>query len=158
MAERYDSIPVFNPLTEDFMVRFNGEPYSIREGETKNWPSFLAYHIAKHLSDKMLQPELLRIKEEGANVMYNPKNAQLMVYDNVSRRKALYDILQSKDEVERCLGAFNFKGFIGDMNEYDSYVESKRPKATPNQTEEESSDEEVQVEVRVPTKAKRPSK
>lgn len=150
MAE-LDTIPVYNPLNEDFVCRFNGEPYKVSAKSDKHFPSFLAFHIAKHLSDTMLVPDLMDLKKEAAknSSPYNPKNAQLMIYDNPRRRMTLYDILKSKELVEQCIQAFPFKGFVGEMAEYDAYVEKtlakseKAPKAekatsakTKEQTEE----------------------
>lgn len=121
----FDSIAVHNPEKGEFMVRFNGEPYTLQSGETRHWPAFLAYHVAKHLSDQILGREVLKIKKDISDGNpYKPQHAQLMVYDNPSRRIALYDILGSKVEVENCIKAFNFKGFIGDMREYDEHVET----------------------------------
>lgn len=127
----YDTIEVFNPMKEDFTVRFNGEPYLLKTGEVKLYPHFLAFHIAKHLSDKMLIPDLEKItKESGLN--YNPKNGQLMIHDCLRRRETLYDILRSRDNVATCITVFPFKGFIGEMAEFDAYIakqEEKKAKA-----------------------------
>ena len=120
----FDSIAVHNPLKEPFMVRFNGEPYTLQAGETRMWPAFLAYHVAKHLSNEILAPEIAKIKRASGDNPYRPAHAQLMVYDNPSRRISLYDILGSKAEVENCIKAFNFKGFIGDMRDYEEHVET----------------------------------
>ena len=129
MAE-FDTTNVYNPLDEDFQVRFNGELYTIGDGETKTFPEFLAFHIAKHLSDKVLTKNVEKLKKENKENPYNPKLAQLMIYDNAERRIALFDILQSKDIVERCIGAYPFKGLIGDLSKYDEYVSKSISKAT----------------------------
>jgi hypothetical protein len=50
------------------------------------------------------------------------------VYDNPTRRIALYDILQDKTLVERCVNAFPMKEFIGEIAEYDEYVSKKEAK------------------------------
>lgn len=130
---QFETVEVLNPLSEEFKVRFNGELYRI-EGETKkSYPRFLAFHVAKHLSDRMLVPELeKRNKKQKEGDVYNPLIAQLMIYDNAIRRITLYDILKSKFLVEECIKAFPFKGFIGEMADYDEHVakleEPKAPK------------------------------
>jgi len=133
MAE-LDTLTIYNPLKEDFLSRFNGELYKVPAQESKPFPQFLAFHIAKHLSDALMAPELLKIKKdtgkEGSNA-FNPRNAQLMIFDNTIRRKHLYDILGSKELVESCLKAFPFKAFVGifgEMKDYDEYVAKKEKK------------------------------
>lgn len=122
-----DTIAVYNPLDEDFSVRFNGELYKVPSKSEKHFPQFLAMHVAKHLSDVLLAPDLAKLKKEnkgGVNT-FNPKNAQLVIYDNPKRRIALYQILRSKEYVQSCIEAFPFKGFIGEMAEYDKFVEKQ---------------------------------
>lgn len=132
MAE-FDTIPVHNPMNEDWMHRFNGEAYILKAQETKFFPVGLAFHIAKHLSEKALAPELAKIKEEKPG-QEDPRVPQLMIYDNPSRRIALYNILGTKELVETCVRNTNLKGFIGEMSVYDEYVANKTGqtvKATP---------------------------
>lgn len=126
MAE-FDTTHIKNVLKEDFEVRFNGEMYSVPAGETKTFPEFLAFHIAKHLSDKVLSTEIAKVKEKNKDNPFNPQVAQLLVYDNAKRRIALFDILGSKELVERCINAYPFKDFIGTMEEYDKYVAKNQP-------------------------------
>jgi hypothetical protein len=129
MAE-LDTVSVRNPSKDDFTVRFNGEPYTVLAGETKHYPLYLSFHIAKHLSDKLLQSELLKATKGKQDSQFSPHVSQVMIYDTPKRRIALYDILKSKQLVEDCVKAFNFKGFIGEMSEYDDYVAQSLPKAT----------------------------
>lgn len=131
MAE-LDTIEIYNPLKEEVTIRFNGEPYKVPGLSSKHYPQFLAFHIAKHLSDKVLEPELQKIKKANTKEnSFNPKNAQLMIYDNVERRIALYDILKSKELVQTCIAQFPLKGFIGVMKDYDDYVAKiETPKPT----------------------------
>ena len=124
MAE-LDTINLRNPFHEDFTVNFNGEPYAIKHGETKTYPKFLAFHIAKHLSNRILGEEVIKLKAIKSDNPYRPEVAQLMIYDNPSRRIALYDILGSKERVEECIKTMNLKGFIGEMHIYDASVERK---------------------------------
>jgi hypothetical protein len=122
MAE-LDTIAIYNPLKEDFQCRFNGQVYRVEAQSSKHFPQFLAFHVAKHLSDAILQPELVKIKKTAPKEnSFNPKNAQLMIYDNVERRIALYDILQNKSLVQTCISQFPLKGFIGNVKVFDDYV------------------------------------
>lgn len=129
MAE-LESIQIFNPSDEDFTQNFNGEAYTVPAKGAKSYPVFLAYHIAKHLSDKLLLPELIKIKEEHSKAKnvnpFNPKTAQLMVYDNPKRRIALYECLKSKQHVQTLIEKYPFKAFIGEMNQYDDFVMNQR--------------------------------
>ena len=123
MAE-YETINVRNPLKEAFSVNFNGEPYKLEAGEEKHFPKFLAFHIAKHLSNHIVGAEIIKLKakKEYREVRENPLNSQMMNYDNPKRRIALFDILKSKELVQECVSVSPLKGFIGDMAEYDTYA------------------------------------
>lgn len=127
MAE-LDSITVFNPTKEEFTATFNGEAYTIPAGAERAYPEFLAFHLAKHLSAKMLNDnEVAKEKKtakKGENP-FNPRVGQYLIYDNPERRIYLFDILQSKTLVERALNAMNLKGFIGDIQKYDDYTFAK---------------------------------
>lgn len=131
-VSEFETIEIYNPLKEDFKVRFNGQLYTIEKETRKAYPRFLAFHIAKHLSDKLLTPEAeKRIKKQKEGDVFNPAIAQLMIYDNPIRRITLFSILKNETMVQECIMAFPFKGFIGDMDEYDEYVaESKATKKT----------------------------
>lgn len=122
----FDTITIYNPLGENFQARFNGELYSISAEAEKSFPVFLAFHMAKELSDRLLQPDLEKLKKDASKQQqpnpFNPKNAQLMVYDNPRRRITLFQVLRDKGLVEECLRAFPFKAFIGEMAEYDDFV------------------------------------
>jgi hypothetical protein len=69
-----------------------------------------------------------------------------MVYDNPQRRISLFEIFGSKEKVEACVNAYPFKGFIGEISEYDEYVvKATAPKAPEKQKKASSkkSDEPV---------------
>ena len=129
MAE-YETINLRNPLKEAFSVNFNGEPYKLEAGEEKSYPKFLAYHIAKHLSNQIIGAEIIKMKmkKEYREVRENPLNSQMMNYDNPQRRIALFDILQNKEAVQECVSVSPLKGFIGNMSEYDSYADKSNNK------------------------------
>lgn len=140
----FDTIVIYNPLEEPFQARFNGELYRIGAEETKSFPAFLGFHMAKELSDNLLQPDLRKLKADADKSKnpnpFNPRNAQLMVYDNPRRRITLYQVLRDKGLVQECIQSFPFKAFIGEMSEYDSYVEKATEKKSPKTAKSEGSD------------------
>mgnify|MGYP001606124035 CR=1 FL=1 len=132
MAElkEYDSVVINNPTSEDFTQRFNGEPYTIKAGESKGYAKFVAFHLAKHLSTRMIESEIM---EEMTNKdLGDPRSAihskisQLQVHDTHERRIALYKILGDEDLVVQVISAYPFKGFIGEMEVYKSFVEKSK--------------------------------
>lgn len=124
MAE-LDTLWVHNPLPQDFKWRYNGEMYSVPAENGKSFPQGLAFHMAKHLSDACLAPQWEKLQKEKASGEENQRVNQAVIYDTPQRRIALYDILGSKELVQECINAFNFKGFIGEMSVYDEYVEKE---------------------------------
>ena len=128
MAE-LDVLRVYNPMSEDFTCRFNGELYKVPAESEAYFPYFLSFHVAKHLSDLMLSKEIEKTKKAKSDNPFNPKVAQIEIYDNPERRIALYDILGTKELVEQCIKAFPLKGFIGEMSEYDNYVDKQLKKS-----------------------------
>lgn len=45
---------VTNPTNEDFTHAWDGQDFTIKAGETEEYPSFLAEHLAGHLAKKIL--------------------------------------------------------------------------------------------------------
>lgn len=136
MAE-LDTITITNPIGEDFECRFNGELYTLPANGNKAFPKFLAFHIVKHLSDKMLgeAKEKLRKKHAKDNP-YVPQASTLFNHDNPLRRMRLYDCLCSTELVQEAILAYNYKGFVGEMKEYDEYVAQKQKKEGPTEPSE----------------------
>lgn len=138
MAE-FDTILITNPTEESFSHRFNGELYTIPGESSKHFPTYLSFHLAKHLSDKILSEELLKLKKANEKSAernsFNPKNAQLMVYDNPSRRIALYKILGSRELVQECIERLPLKPFVGEMSIYDEFVAKSEKKTKVNSDE-----------------------
>jgi len=67
-----DVIVFCNIDKEDFTFKFDGNPYTVKAGETRFFPRFLAIHGAKHLVDKMLNAQekktsLNNLREELGN-------------------------------------------------------------------------------------------
>lgn len=139
MAE-FETIELINPTADDFSVRWNGELYTVRAGESRAYPKFLAFHIAKHLSNLMLQPAVKKLQEQYKESVYVPQEATLMNHDNPSRRIALYDLLRNKVLVEEFFVAIPLKSFIGEMSIYDEYVAKKESASapTPSGSEEDT--------------------
>lgn len=125
MAE-LDVLSISNPTSEDFTWNYNGEPYTIKAGETKTFSKHVAFHLAKHLSDKIIveenPPKLPKNASEKDKQREEAKFAQLCVFDNPKRRIALYRIIKDPIAVQDCLASYPFKAFIGDMEEYRNYV------------------------------------
>lgn len=130
MAE-LDAVQIKNPTLEDFTHNYNGEPYTIKVGETKSFAKYVAFHLAKHLSTKMIVEDLekkatkkeLEELQTKANSRLASSIGQLNVYDSPERRIALYKMLGNKDLVQTVIKSYPFKGFVGEMATYDKFVE-----------------------------------
>jgi len=122
MAE-LDTINLSNPTSNDFIQNFNGEPYKIKAGESKNFAQFVGFHIAKHLATKMV---LDTFSKKDRN---DPKKAisigQHTHYDNPKLRIALYKIFNDKELVQKTIMLYPYKGFIGEMDDYKKFVEKE---------------------------------
>ena len=142
MAElkEYDSVVINNPISEDFTQKFNGEPYTIKAGESKGFAKFVAFHLAKHLSTLIVESEAAKDitkKDLGdPRAAVHSKISQLQVHDTHERRIALYKILGDEDLVIQVISAYPFKGFIGEMEEYKKFVEQS--KKSSNQADKKS--------------------
>ena len=106
----FDTIFITNPTDEDFTWNYNGEPYTLKANVETQMPHFLARHLSKHLSDKILRSHFLkkvqkkRYKDNPA--LQDPEQYQYCMLDTHDRRIALYKILHSKEEVERTIKAY----------------------------------------------------
>lgn len=138
MNAEYETIQITNPTKEKFSARYNGELYTIAAGETRAYPRFVAFHIAKNLSNKMLEPEAMKLREEFKESVWVPQEGVLFNHDNASRRITLYDILLDKATVEEFFTYVPLKGFIGEMSVYDAYVSKKTSKSEAASTEGEN--------------------
>ena len=58
MEEDYSAVAFTNISSIDFTWEWNSKPYSVKAGETKYFPIFLAKHLAKHLIDRELGDKL----------------------------------------------------------------------------------------------------
>ena len=126
LKSEFETIILYNPTSEDFIQRYNGEPYTIKTKETKAFAQFIGFHIAKHLATQMVKGTFTL---KGRN---DPKKTvtvtQHLVYDNPKLRIALYQILMDVELVQQVILLYPYKGFIGDMDEYKKFVENKEEK------------------------------
>jgi hypothetical protein len=58
------SVGVFNPLEEDFHCLFGGKDRVLKAGEKTILPEHVAYHLAKHLADKILRDDMVGYLKE----------------------------------------------------------------------------------------------
>lgn len=123
MAE-LDTIRLKNPTNKDFTWKYNGEPYTIKANEEKAFAKFVGFHLAKHLSSQMMNDEVPAEDKKDPNKSL--ELAHRMVYDNPRRRIALYKILQDTGLVQEVIKAYPFKGFVGEMSEYEEFVRTSQ--------------------------------
>jgi hypothetical protein len=70
-----DLLVVNNILKEDFTVNWGGQPFTIKEGERKIFPRFIAEHMAKHMADRALLLEEKAIEDKtGKKLTYSILN------------------------------------------------------------------------------------
>lgn len=67
----FESVPFLNIDSEVFVGYWDSKAYTIKPGETKFYPEFLANHLAKHLSDKLMQ-------EKGISLNDHSKRAEIV--------------------------------------------------------------------------------
>lgn len=60
----YKAVRFFNPTSEDFVGKWDGESYEIRAKSSILVPRHIAEHFAKHLANKILQERFNRICSE----------------------------------------------------------------------------------------------
>lgn len=125
--QELDVISFTNPSSEDFTHRFNGQPFTVRAGETTSLTGAVAYHLAKHLSTKMIVDEVMgKLSEKEVadpKSSIHAKVSQLNSYDTPERRIALFKILKDENRVLEVIMRYPFKGFIGEMDTYRKFVE-----------------------------------
>ncbi len=127
--EDLSAVYITNPTSEDFTWNYNGEPYTIKAGATTPYAKPVAFHLAKHLSTQMIvgevEAKMLKKETENKNAPIHVKISQLSIYDTHERRIALYKILKNAQTVVELISRYPFKGFIGEMGEYQKFVEKE---------------------------------
>lgn len=139
MAE-LDAVEIYNPTKEDFTWRYNGEPYTVPSKGKKSFAKYVAFHLAKHLSTKMISDMFSKEEHADRNKVF--EISQLNVYDNPKRRITLYQILKDVLLVQEVIKAYPFKGFLGDMTEYESYVKKEETSRTKHEDKVKTKDNE----------------
>jgi len=133
--EKLEVLSITNPTSADFTWNYNGEPYTIKAKETTSFFKPVAFHLAKHLSTKMIvddaKSNLTKKEEETPNAAAHVKIAQLGTYDTHERRIALYQIFRNENLVIDLITRYPFKGFIGDMEMYKKFVAKEQEKKKP---------------------------
>ena len=139
MAE-FDSVILFNPIDEDFVHNFNGEPYTLPAKGSKAFSKFVAFHLAKHLASKLVESEVGEAdKKKNPSII-----TQRTVYDNPYLRIALYKILKDVKIVQEVVMAYPYKGFVGEMDIYQEFVNKQTTsKAKPKEDSSEKSTSEA---------------
>lgn len=141
--KEHDSVFIKNPTSEDFSWKFNGELYTVKAGEEKAFSKFVAFHLAKHLSTKIIVDDItdgMKKKElEDPKSPIHGKISQLNIYDTPERRIALHKILNNVELVVAVIATYPFKGFVGDMEVYKKYLEGLEKK---NMEKDKTSDSE----------------
>lgn len=126
------SVTITNPTSEDFTWRWNGQPYTIKAKESMSFAKPIAFHLAKHLSTKIITDyamgSMSKKDAENPNASIHMKISQLGTYDTHERRIALHDILKDEQLVLNVIKAYPFKGFIGEMDRYKEHVEKRAGK------------------------------
>lgn len=73
----HDIITIQNTDDEDFTFEYDRSrgnyPYTIKAGEVKRFPRFLADHAVKHLIDKLLHKKNIRVDNEAARAAETSK-------------------------------------------------------------------------------------
>src|SRR3990167_5927482 len=134
MASKEDltSVEIINPTSEDFTWNFNGEPYTVKAGEKTAFAKPVAYHLARHLSTKIIvdaiKSKMTKKQIENPRDPIHVKLSQVNLYDTPERRIALYTILKEEEKVMQLLMRYPYKGTIGEMDEYKQFVEKEKAK------------------------------
>ena len=144
--KEHDSVSIKNPTSEDFSWKFNGENYTVGAGEEKSFSKYVAFHLGKHLSTKIIVGAVK--KEAGEKALADAKSpfhvriSQLSIYDTPERRIALHKMFNNVELVVAVIAQYPFKGFIGEMDIYKKYLEDLEKSKEEDKTSDSDSDEE----------------
>jgi len=129
MAE-FTTIEIINPTSEDFTHNFNGEPYTLPSKRIVHFPKAVAFHLAKHLSTKIIIAEkkkgVPRKKLEDIRDRIQFEVSRLAIHDTPERRIALYKMFKNESYVIEVIKQYPFKDIIGDMEIYTKFVEGEK--------------------------------
>lgn len=139
-------IEITNPTSSDFSWAYNGEKFTVKAGEKIGFAGSVSLHLAKHLSTKMICDEAMskatKADLKNPNAAVHTKVSQLSTYDTHERRIALYKIFGNIDTVVKVIEKYPFRGFIGDMDEYQKFVEKSQGKPEVEKPEDPEGDAE----------------
>lgn len=165
-----DQIFITNPTETEFEVRYDGEKYTLQAHEETTKTQFLARHMAKHLSDRMMINDFYGIQKDftkkhkslsphQVDQQLGTEKTRLTMQDSPERRIALYKVLRSTVEVNNTIDAYpQFKSkkkkdgsiefsTVGDIEIYNEFVEKSERKP-----EHEEPKEEPKVEIKEKSK------
>ena len=54
-------VKIYNPDSDDFTVKYDGKPYTIRGLEIDEFPEHIANHIKNHLADHVMNKRGVRV-------------------------------------------------------------------------------------------------
>lgn len=123
-----DVITLFNPTASDFVGTWNGEDYTLKADSSDSFSKFVGFHLATNLAKQMINESFSDADKQ--NIKKSVTISQTLLYDNPKLRIALYKILRSIPEVQECIMAYPYKGFVGDMDEYKNFVKKEEAKKT----------------------------
>lgn len=108
---QFDTTKIINISKEDFTYPFDNEAYTIKAGETRELPKFIAEHLAIHLIDKILQEKPYNIKDTRRDTPIRrdlfakiiPEITQeipsVKILSDEERQKAWQEELKRQDEI-----------------------------------------------------------
>lgn len=102
----FESVPFLNIDSEVFVGYWDSKPYTIKPGEIKFYPEFLAHHLAKHLSDKLMQERGINLMDHAKRAeivaeMLNPSSAPKSVAKPLTKKSAIVKKTVEKVSVEK---------------------------------------------------------
>lgn len=101
MLERsdiYNIVTIKNIDNEDFDFRVNKEPYTIKAGEIRNFPKFMAELAVKHLIDHLLNKEDTRTNNK---VKREALASRIVIGENKYERPAEKSLREKVDEMNQ---------------------------------------------------------
>jgi len=90
MNEELEVINFINISGEEFIGMWGGQEYRVGAGEIKQYPKFLAEHLAKHLVDKIL---IQSGKDYGSDALRKPLLDRILTMEVL-----VHDPMPAKDE------------------------------------------------------------
>ncbi len=126
-----ESKAVYNPMDEDFTGYYDGDSYVIPAGKSKEFPEFLAYHLAKHLSKYIVKNKWeIKIQKEAIGQIapdvakaVPTSDLQKMMMALLTGKKATFQALKEMPKADQAAPA------IEDKTQSADALEDKEEKA-----------------------------